>query len=91
MFNITPSGCLRLDASVSFRGCFLPAGTWPSDEKAKKMGAWHMKNHMAFVESITPKACAALGWADDEIEVLIAKVKNELRDGTVKIYNDMES
>ena len=53
------------------------------------MGAWHMQNYMAFVEGITPKAYAALGWSDDEIQVLIAKVKNELRDGTVKIYNDM--
>jgi len=75
--------------NVVDRRFFLPAGTWPKEERDKKLGAWHLQNYLAFVEGITPKSYAAQGWSDDEIQILIARVKNELKDGTVKIYNDM--
>jgi hypothetical protein len=80
-------GCI----DVVERRFFLPAGTWPTDPRHKKLGGWHLLNYLAFVEGITPKSYAAQGWSDEEIKVLIAKVKAELRDGTVKIYNDMVS
>jgi len=68
---------------------FLPVGTWSKDEKEKKIGRWHMTNYMEFISGITLKLYAALGWSDEEIQVLIARVKNELIEGKVKVYNDM--
>jgi Methyltransferase domain len=73
------------------RRFFLPAGLWPEGERNKKLGVIHLQNYLAFVEGITPKSYAAEGWTDDEIQILIAQVKNELKDGTVKIYNEMVS
>jgi hypothetical protein len=71
------------------RRFFLPAGRWPKEKKDKKLGLYHLENYLAFVAGITPKSYAALGWGDAEIQILIATVSNELKDGTVKIYNDM--
>jgi hypothetical protein len=44
---------------------------------------------MEFIEGITPRSYASLGWSGREIKVLTAKVKNEILDRYVKIYNDM--
>ncbi|PNP82084.1 hypothetical protein FNYG_04645 [Fusarium nygamai] len=65
----------------------LPIGPWPKDLKLKELGRYQAIQESKVIDSYTPKLFEyALGWSADEIQVLMAKVKNELRDPAVHLY-----
>ncbi|KAF4993046.1 hypothetical protein FGRMN_6734 [Fusarium graminum] len=67
--------------------CKLPIGPWPKDPKMKELGKYQAVQEMKVVESYTPKLFEhALGWSVPEIQVLMAKVKQELVDPSVRLY-----
>jgi hypothetical protein len=67
----------------------LPVGPWPEDDMLKRVGALQLKNWLAGLEAMTVGNLAAIGWSADECKVLVAKVKEELENQTLKAYNDI--
>ncbi|KAJ4106121.1 hypothetical protein QSH57_014374 [Fusarium oxysporum f. sp. vasinfectum] len=65
----------------------LPIGPWPKDPKLKELGRYQAIQESKVIDSYTPKLFEyALGWSADEIQVLMAQVKNELRDPAIHLY-----
>ncbi|KAF4958037.1 hypothetical protein FSARC_11123 [Fusarium sarcochroum] len=65
----------------------VPIGTWPKDPKLKEIGKFQGIQQIKAVESYTLQIFSAvLGWAQDEIHVFMAKVKNELKDPSIHLY-----
>ncbi|EOO00873.1 putative umta methyltransferase family protein [Phaeoacremonium minimum UCRPA7] len=65
----------------------LPVGTWPKDAKLKEVGSLQYYQQLQAVDSYTPGMIArVLGWSDPEVQVLMAKVKSELKDPTIHLY-----
>jgi len=64
----------------------LAIGTWPSNERDKKLGAWSLSNWLDAADAVVPLLLSQTDWGKDEIAVLIAQVRNELRSGAVKPY-----
>ncbi|OJJ79327.1 class I SAM-dependent methyltransferase [Aspergillus glaucus CBS 516.65] len=65
----------------------LPQSPWPKDPKLKDLGRYHQVN---MFEAIGPYCYALftriLGWSKEEIEVMIAGIRKELRDPSVHVY-----
>lgn len=65
----------------------LPIGPWPKDPKFKELGKYQVIQELKVVESYTPKLFEhALGWSVQEIQILMAKVKQELTNPSVHLY-----
>ncbi|KAI5461787.1 S-adenosyl-L-methionine-dependent methyltransferase [Mariannaea sp. PMI_226] len=65
----------------------LPIGGWPKDPKLKELGKYQLIQQIQGAESYTPAVFSrVLGWTDEEIQVLIAKVKKEFKDPTIHLY-----
>ncbi|KAF5026816.1 hypothetical protein F66182_1100 [Fusarium sp. NRRL 66182] len=65
----------------------LPIGAWPKDPKLKDLGKYQAIQELKVIDSYTPKLFEhALGWHAQEIQVLMAQVKKELRDPSVHLY-----
>lgn len=65
----------------------LPQSPWPKDPKLKDLGRYHQVN---MFEAIGPYCYALftriLGWSKEEIEVMVAGIRKELRDPSVHVY-----
>lgn len=65
----------------------LPIGAWPKDSKLKELGRYQAIQELKVIDSYTPKLFEhALGWNEQEIQVLMAQVKKELRNPSVHLY-----
>ncbi|KAJ4248093.1 hypothetical protein NW762_012863 [Fusarium torreyae] len=65
----------------------LPIGAWPKDSKLKELGKYQAIQELKVIDSYTPKLFEhALGWNAQEIQVLMAQVKKELRNPSVHLY-----
>ncbi|KAH7123137.1 S-adenosyl-L-methionine-dependent methyltransferase [Dactylonectria macrodidyma] len=65
----------------------LPIGEWPKDPKLKEIGRFQSVQESRLIESYTPALFSrVLGWNAAEIQVFIAKVKEDLRDPSIHIY-----
>ncbi|KAJ4250118.1 hypothetical protein NW762_011928 [Fusarium torreyae] len=65
----------------------VPIGAWPKDPKVKEIGKYQAIQEVKAIDSYTLKLFEhALGWTIKEILVLLAKVKQELRDPEVHVY-----
>ncbi|PTD08172.1 putative methyltransferase tdiE [Fusarium culmorum] len=65
----------------------LPIGAWPKDSKLKELGRYQAIQELKVIDSYTPKLFQhALGWKEQEIQVLMAQVKKELRNPSVHLY-----
>ncbi|KAI1073112.1 hypothetical protein LB507_008976 [Fusarium sp. FIESC RH6] len=64
-----------------------PQNTWPKDEKHKELGAWHLENSISALESTSVAVFTrVLGWKKEEVDVLLAKVRRELKDRSIHSY-----
>ncbi|KAL2215199.1 S-adenosyl-L-methionine-dependent methyltransferase [Thermoascus aurantiacus ATCC 26904] len=65
----------------------LPVGRWPKDRRLKEIG---MYQHAQQIQAVDAYSFALLsrmlGWKKEEIQVLCAHVRNELRDPSVHLY-----
>ena len=59
---------------------YLPFGTWPKDEKMKKIGAWNYLQMDSGLEGYATYSLHKEGWSKQEIDVFCAKVRHELKD-----------
>ncbi|KAL1845486.1 hypothetical protein Plec18167_001433 [Paecilomyces lecythidis] len=65
----------------------LPIGSWPKDPKLKEIGKFQSVQELQVIDSYTPGIFSrVLGWSHDEIEVFIAKVKNDLKNPSIHLY-----
>ncbi|KAH7129389.1 S-adenosyl-L-methionine-dependent methyltransferase [Dactylonectria estremocensis] len=65
----------------------IPIGPWPKDPALKEIGKCQLVQSSQAIESYTPKLFGdLLGWSTEEIEVMIAQAKNELKDRSIHLY-----
>ncbi|KAH6984008.1 S-adenosyl-L-methionine-dependent methyltransferase [Ilyonectria destructans] len=65
----------------------IPIGEWPKDPKLKEIGRYQSVQELKFVDSYTPGVFGRiLGWSEEEIQVFMAKVKNDLKDPSIHLY-----
>jgi hypothetical protein len=65
-------------------------GTWPRDKKMKEVGRYQQLQQIKAVEAYTPALFTrVLGWEKTEVEVLVAKVRNELVDKNLHLYVEL--
>ncbi|KAM5373298.1 hypothetical protein ACJZ2D_007127 [Fusarium nematophilum] len=65
----------------------IPFGSWPKDPTLKEIGRHSIVQEYQLIDSYTPGIFSrVLGWDDMEIQVLIAKVKNDLKNPAIHIY-----
>ncbi|KAJ9143021.1 S-adenosyl-L-methionine-dependent methyltransferase [Pleurostoma richardsiae] len=64
-----------------------PLNPWPRDKKLKELGAWTFQNVSDGIEAFSLALLSrVLGWSREEIEVLLADVRRELRDRSIHAY-----
>ncbi|SPO07256.1 related to TAM domain methyltransferase [Cephalotrichum gorgonifer] len=66
----------------------VPLGTWPKDKGLKELGRWF---RVQFLEMAIEAYTLALftragGWAAEEVQVLLAKVRRELKGNDIHLY-----
>ncbi|KAI9749790.1 MAG: monovalent cation:H+ antiporter, CPA1 (nhx1) [Chaenotheca gracillima] len=62
----------------------LPVGRWPKDEKQKAIGALNLLQVLQGVEAFTVRLFnVALDWTGDECQVLLAGVREDLRNTSI--------
>ncbi|RDW86014.1 hypothetical protein BP5796_04339 [Coleophoma crateriformis] len=67
----------------------VPVGPWAKDKKAKELGRYHMVHMLDVVEPYTLGLFTrVLGWSKDECEVLMAKVRADIRNPSIHTYVD---
>ncbi|PMD64476.1 S-adenosyl-L-methionine-dependent methyltransferase [Hyaloscypha bicolor E] len=66
--------------SVQEEILFMPLGIWPKDKKYKEIGAWNYLIVTEGLEALSLRLFTkVLGWNKEEVEVLCAKVRTELK------------
>lgn len=84
---VNQKGCHRHRRLIARQ---LPQSPWPKDPKLKELGRYHQVNMLEAV----PIYCYALftrvlGWKREEIEILLAGVRRDLRDLSNHIYTEV--
>lgn len=79
--------------SVGFENTHLeqkivPVGTWPKDKHLKEVGRWF---RVQFLEMAIEAYTLALftrvgGWENAEVQVLLARVREELKSNKMHVY-----
>ncbi|KAH6884577.1 S-adenosyl-L-methionine-dependent methyltransferase [Thelonectria olida] len=65
----------------------IPIGAWPKDPKLKEIGKYQEVQSLQAIDSYTPKLFEKiLGWPMDEIQVIMAQAKSELKDPSIHLY-----
>lgn len=58
----------------------FPVGTWPKDKKLKEIGAFNLVQFLDNLEGLTTRIYQnAWGWTSDEVRVLCADLRKELK------------
>lgn len=64
----------------------VPIGPWAKGEKNKELGRFQREHVLDGVEAYGAFFTRFLGWSDDEQQVLLAKLKQEVRDPKLRLY-----
>jgi len=65
----------------------MPCTPWAKDQRLKLIGAWEQHNLMNHLEGMTMRLFQkSLGWTEEEILVISAMLRKELRDLGVHAY-----
>lgn len=76
--------------NVTYRTFKWPIGPWPKDSKYKQIGAY---NRLAWEDGIEGWAMFLftnyLAWQKEEVQILIAGIRKELRDHKIHGYQHM--
>lgn len=72
------------------RHFYWPLNTWPRDKKNKLIGVWAQQNMLEGVEGISMALLTReLKWSKAQVEVLLAEVRNDLKNRAVHAYVDV--
>lgn len=65
----------------------LPMGTWPKDQRLKTIGACNREQFLQGLNGIAMGVFTRLlGWKSEEVEVFIAKVRNDVNNAKLHGY-----
>ncbi|KAK2004877.1 TAM domain methyltransferase [Colletotrichum falcatum] len=68
--------------NVTHKHYKIPIGPWPKDPHLKDLGMLNLMQLMDGLEAFTLRPfCGVLGWTTEEVQVLLAKVRKELKSG----------
>lgn len=68
----------------------LPMGTWPKDPYFKDLGLTNLIQYLDGLDGFSLRAfCDVLGWTKEEVMVLLAHVRKEMKSAKLHIYNDL--
>lgn len=74
--------------NISTKVLPLPMGTWPKDKRLKEIGAFNLISTLDNLEGMSVKPLRASGWTLDEVSVLCAQVRTELKDKAARIQHN---
>lgn len=81
---------LHLEVILTLSTEQLPVGKWPKDLKLKEIGEFQLAQLNEAIASYTPALLSrGLGWNRNEMEVLCAKVREELKDSSIHLYQNV--
>jgi hypothetical protein len=63
-----------------------PQNLWPKDKGLKELGAWNMLNSLDGLEGFTMRPFQYLGMSPEEVQVVIAKTKQDIRNRKIHTY-----
>jgi hypothetical protein len=63
-----------------------PTNPWPKDQKHKTLGRWSQVNMGQVLDGALAPLTRALGWTKEEVVVLAAKAKKDLKDPKIHAY-----
>ncbi|KAH7378961.1 methyltransferase domain-containing protein [Cadophora sp. MPI-SDFR-AT-0126] len=68
-----------------------PVGTWPDDQDSKTLGSWCRENilKMLFAISIVPLTEQQHSMSEEAVQLLLARVREDLRDPKIHAYLQM--
>ena len=75
--------------SVQEKEFKIPTNTWPREAKEKLLGCCFQVDLMQVLDATREFLRRTLGWEPEEIEVLLAKVRNDLKDKDIHAYMKM--
>lgn len=78
-----------MEKSLSIIAKFLqlPLGPWPKDPRQKEIGKYELVQMLEAVEPFTLAIFTrSLGWSNERAQVLMAGVRNELKDMRNHLY-----
>ncbi|DAA77364.1 TPA_exp: hypothetical protein A8136_6624 [Trichophyton benhamiae CBS 112371] len=64
----------------------VPLGTWPKDKHLKTVGAYNLLQHTEGLGGIANLPLIKKGWQPEEIEVLLSKTREDLRNRSIHAY-----
>jgi len=68
----------------------LPLGPWPKDPVLKEIGLLNIANCISGLEAFSMRLmCDALGWTDEDVHELLAKVRKEWMAQRIHGYNNL--
>ena len=68
----------------------LPVGPWPKDPHLKELGTYNLTQALMGLEAFTLRLfCNVLGWAEEEVTVLLAGVRKELENPKIHSMFDL--
>lgn len=68
----------------------IPTGTWPKDKRLKEIGAFDLVQFLDGMENISMRVLTALrGYTKDEVTILLAKLKNDLRNPKLQVQHNL--
>ena len=72
------------------RHFYWPLNTWPRGKKEKLIGMWAQQNLLDGVQAMSMAILTrGLKWSREEVEVLLAGVRDDLRNRAVHSYVDV--
>lgn len=76
--------------NIGSRKIMMPVGPWPKDPKLKEIGTYNLVQTLTGLEAFTLRLfCNVLGWAEEEVTVLLAGVRNELKNPRIHAIYDL--
>ncbi|RDW74836.1 S-adenosyl-L-methionine-dependent methyltransferase-1 [Coleophoma cylindrospora] len=68
----------------------IPLGPWPADKHLKMLGAYNYLMLMQGIEAFSLRLFInVLKWSYEEVQVLLVKVRNDLKDRRIHAYTEM--
>lgn len=76
--------------NVTWRFFRMPIGTWPKDKRLRQAGWFNLIGMIDGISGMSQRVFInALNWSVDEMEVLLAQARNEMKDRKIHSYFPM--
>jgi len=66
-----------------------PINTWPRDKGLKELGMWFREDVLGVLPATGRLLTKGLGWAPEEVEVLLAGVREDIKNRRVHMFEEV--